>query len=164
MRNVKRHAISAAVVVLAVSVAAGFGAGAYAATETTVPDGSDPRLPEGIYRTPELTLDQVIATLIAAGFTEEEVSAFFGTDLPEGTVTFGLRLADGGWTQLESINGGPEEAGWRGTYEVIDDVTVIATDSCGAITYEYALDGEQLTLDMVDDQCVGAGGEPEVED
>ena len=38
---------------------------------------------------------------------------------------------------------------------------MIATDSCGAITYEYGLDGDELTLDMVDDQCV-EGGEGEL--
>ena len=43
--------------------------------------------------------------------------------------------------------------GWRGTYEVVDDDTVIATDPCGAITYDYTLDGDVLTLDMVDDEC-----------
>ena len=32
---------------------------------------------------------------------------------------------------------------------------MVATDPCGAITYTYALDGEQLTLDMIDDQCDG---------
>ena len=46
--------------------------------------------------------------------------------------------------------------GWRGTYEVVDDDTVIATDPCGAITYDYTLDGDVLTLDMVDDECGGA--------
>ena len=31
---------------------------------------------------------------------------------------------------------------------------VVATDPCGSITYTYAFYGEQLTLDMIDDQCV----------
>ena len=36
---------------------------------------------------------------------------------------------------------------------------MVATDPCGVITDEYLFDGEQLTVDMVDDQC-GSGGEP----
>ena len=87
MRNVKRHAMSAAAVALTIPVAASFGAIATAAVETTVPDGSDPRLPEGVYRTPELTWDQVMATAVGAGFAEEDVNAFF--EGAEGTVTFG---------------------------------------------------------------------------
>ncbi len=35
---------------------------------------------------------------------------------------------------------------------------MVATDPCGAITYTYRFDGDQLTIDMVDDQCVERGG------
>ena len=118
----------------------------------TVPTKNDELLPEGVYRTPEVTRDQQIATAVNAGFAEEDVNAFLGAGDPADTYVLGLRLADGGWTQLVSYNGGAEEVGWRGTYEVIDEDTVVATDPCGSITYTYAFDGEQLTLDMIDDQ------------
>lgn len=36
---------------------------------------------------------------------------------------------------------------------------MVATDPCGAITYQYSLAGDALTLDMVDDQCDGGIGE-----
>ena len=121
----------------------------------TVPINNDELLPEGVYRTPEVTHDQQIATAVNAGFAEEDVNAFLGAGDPADTYVIGLRLADGGWTQLVSYNGGAEEVGWRGTYEVIDEDTVVATDPCGSITYTYAFDGEQLTLDMIDDQCDG---------
>ena len=121
----------------------------------TVPINNDELLPEGVYRTPEVTRDQQIATAVNAGFAEEDVNAFLGAGDPADTYVIGLRLADGGWTQLVSYNGGAEEVGWRGTYEVIDEDTVVATDPCGSITYTYAFDGEQLTLDMIDDQCDG---------
>ena len=122
-----------------------------------MPDGSDPGLPEGVYRTPELTRDQLVTTAIEAGFAEEDVNAFLDGDGLEQTAVLGLRLADGGWTQLYAYDGGAEDVGWRGTYEVVDDDTVVATDPCGAITYTYMLDGDQLTLDMVDDQCESGG-------
>jgi hypothetical protein len=159
MRNIKKCVTAAAAVALALPVATSFGAVASAAVETSVPEGSDPRLPEGIYRTPALTLDQLTATAVNAGFAEEDVTTFLGADDPAQTHVFALRLADGGWTLLDSYNGGAETVGWRGTYELIDDDTVVATDPCGAITYTYTLDGEQLTLDMIDDQCDGGVGE-----
>ncbi len=158
MRNVRTYSMSAvAVVAFVVPVTVSFGglAGGPAAVETTAPNMSDPRLPEGVYHTPELTRDQQVATAIDAGFAEADVNAFLGTDGTAGTVVFGLRLADGGWSQLYAYDGAAEDVGWRGTYEVVDDDTVIATDPCGAITYDYVFDGDQLTLDMIDDQCDG---------
>jgi hypothetical protein len=131
-----------------------------AAVDTTEPESFAAAIPEGVYRTPELTVDQLRQTALDAGFAEDDVDAFFEGAV--GTTVFGLRLADGGWTQLYSNDGGPEGVGWRGTYEVIDDDTVVATDPCGPITYTYSLEGEQLTLDMIDDQCTGAGGDTEI--
>ena len=68
-----------------------------------------------------VTLDDQIATALDAGFTEADVNAFLGAGDPADTHQMVLRLANGGWTQLDSYNGGAEEVGWRGTYEVIDD-------------------------------------------
>jgi hypothetical protein len=128
-----------------------------AAVESTVPDAAGGGIPEGLYRTPELTRDDLLAAGLDAGFSEADMNAFLDADGIEGTVQFGLLLADGGWTQRYAYDGADEDVGWRGTYEVVDADTVIATDPCGAITYEYALDGDVLTLDMVDDQCPGLG-------
>jgi hypothetical protein len=38
---------------------------------------------------------------------------------------------------------------------VIDADTVVATDPCGAITYDYVLHADELTIDMVADECRG---------
>ncbi len=103
----------------------------------TVPDAPEPGIPEGVYRTPEVTYEQALATATAAGFAEADVIAFLGPDSGEGAAVISLRLADGGWTQSISFDGAADEVGWRGTYEVVDDDTVIATDFCGAITYDY---------------------------
>jgi hypothetical protein len=54
--------------------------------------------------------------------------------------------------------------GWSGTYQVIDTDTVVATDPCSPITYDYALDADQLTLDMVSDECQGFAGDSGEED
>jgi hypothetical protein len=82
-----------------------------------------------------------------------DVEAFLDGEGIKNTVTWGLRLADAEWIQLYSYDGGPEGIGSRGTYEVVDDDTVVATDPCGARTHSYELDSEQLTFDMVDDAC-----------
>jgi hypothetical protein len=54
------------------------------------------------------------------------------------------------------LDGWKGSRAWRGTYQVVDDDTVTATDDC-LITYDYTFDGEQLSLDMVDDQCRDGG-------
>jgi hypothetical protein len=127
--------------------------------DPTTPDGLDESLLEGVYRTPELTRDQLIAAGVAAGFAEADVIAFVDGDGIERSAVFGLRLAAHGWTQLYAYDGRTEDVGWRGSYEVVDGDTVVATDPCGPITYHYALTGDQLTLDMVDDQCQDGVGE-----
>ena len=139
-----------------IAAIAGVATFGYSAT-ASVPIDDGALLPEGVYRTPEVTLDQLIATALDAGFTEADVNAFFAGSDPADTHMFTLRLANGGWTHLDSYNGGAEEAGWRGTYEVIDADTVVARAPGTVITYDYAFDGEQLTLDMIDDQCGPCG-------
>ncbi len=116
-------------------------------------------LAEGVYRTPELTREQLIATGVAAGFDRAHVEAFVDRDGIQNTARWDLRLADGDWKVLYRYDGWHGRVAWQGTYEVVDEDTVIATDPCGPITYQYTFDGEHLTLDMVDDQCDGGVGE-----
>ena len=66
------------------------------------------------------------------------------------SATTRLRLADGRWTSYVSVDGRPEEVTFRGTYEVVDDDTVVYTDYCGEVTYRYTLTGDDLTLDIVE--------------
>jgi hypothetical protein len=125
--------------------------------ETSAAAPLDARLSEGTYRTPELTRDQLIESGVAAGFAEEDVAAYLDRDGVERTEIIGVRLAAGGLNVLFQIDGGAEEIGWRGTYEVVDDDTMIATDpSCGSTTFRYAFDGAQLTLEVVADECAGS--------
>ena len=101
-----------------------------AGVDTTVVEAAadaspDARPPEGIYRTAELTREQLLAAGVAAGFADEDVAAFLDRDGVERTEIIGLRLAGGGLTVLLQIDGGPEEVGLRATYEVVDDHTLI---------------------------------------
>jgi hypothetical protein len=124
---------------------------------TTEPHESDPRLPDGEYRTAELTPDQLIDAAVANGLDQADAEAFVGGDGGgiDDTARFGLRLADGWWTQLYSYDGGPYGIGSEGTFEVVDDDTV--TTTVAGCDFTYAFDGEQLTLDLVDDSCSGEG-------
>jgi hypothetical protein len=125
---------------------------------TTVPASTavkaDVPLAEGIYRTPELTREQVFASGVAAGFDRADIEAFIAPTGSFETVRYELWLEHGSWKQLERTDGWKGGLGWRGTYEVVDNDTVVTDDGCGT-TYDYTFDGEQLTLDMVDDQCGG---------
>lgn len=102
-------------------------------------------LPEGVYRTPPLTADDIRAAANAGGFTRTEAAAV--TDLFSDSVVWELTLADGRWTQSEIYDGAPADVGWEGSYTVTDGHTVVATEDGGsAITYGYELFRNKLTL------------------
>lgn len=123
------------------------------------------QLPEGTYRTAELTVEQLVATGVSAGFDQAAVQDFvLLRDGVKGSAVFTLKLEAGRWSQFAAYDGDPAEMGWSGTYQVIDTDTVVATDPCGPITYDYALDADQLTLDMVSDECQGFAGDSGEED
>ena len=110
-------------------------------------------LVEGVYRTDPLTADEISAAGAAAGFSDADVAPF-ATFFQE-SVVYEVVLADGSWTQSAIVDGGAPDVGWRGTYEVTDDGTVVASDECGDITYGYAVAGDVLSLDVLDDECPG---------
>ena len=63
-------AVAVAMIVPVAGSVGGVAAGP-AAVDTTVPVAAEPRLPEGVYRTPELTRDQLSATALDAGFARK---------------------------------------------------------------------------------------------
>ena len=144
----------ATALVSAVAAVTTFG---YSAT-ATIPIDDGELLPEGIYRTPELSRDELIAAGVAAGFDPADVEAFVDAEGIDNSAVFELRLAAGGWTSSVEYDGAPEEVAWRATYEVIDQDTVVATEPCGSVTFNYSVVGDQLTLDFIED-CAGAAGD-----
>jgi hypothetical protein len=106
-------------------------------------------LPEAVYRTAPLTAADIRAAATAGGFTDDEAAVV--TDLFSESVVWELTLAGGRWTQSEIYDGAPAEVGWQGTYVVSAGDTVVATEDGGsAVTYDYALVGDELTLSLVD--------------
>lgn len=104
----------------------------------------------GTWATGETTCAQQQAAIDAAGFTAEQLTFVrWSPHCPGGnTILFkGRRLVE------FSTDG---SVGWDGKYRILDDDTFEAGDSPGDgyyITYQYEVDGDQLTIDMVKNTC-----------
>ena len=160
MRTMNKSWIACAAIALAVPGCDSTSGDSSTATPTTAaPATAAPAtgLPEGSYRTPALTMDQLTAAAVAAGFAQPETErALAEADLTTSAI-YTIRLFAGGWTLLVGHDGAPAELGMESKYTVVDDHTVIFTDSCGAITYDYSMQGDQLSLRVVTDECPGRG-------
>ena len=75
----------------------------------SVPINNDALLPEGVYRTPVVTLDQPDRQGPRRQPRRGRRQRSPRRRDPTNTHQIALRLANGDWTQLESYNGGPEE-------------------------------------------------------
>jgi hypothetical protein len=121
-------------------------AGTPAATPPTAAP-SDSLLPEGSYRTPKLTREQLIAAAVKAGFTRAQAAQALAQDRINHTATFTLTLERGQWTQSFNYDGTREGVGFEATYTVIDHNTVVVTEPGGYETvFEYALEGNAIRI------------------
>lgn len=111
---------------------------------------------EGIWATPVTTCDQQNRALASAGFAPQDLesagwdTATCGEDIHgrQFTIEFaGDRLV----VYQDGV------VGWEGAFRVAGPDTFEAGDMGGdpEITYEYAIDGDQLTIDMVRDNLSG---------
>jgi hypothetical protein len=108
---------------------------------------SDSLLPEGRYRTPELTREQLIAAGVKAGFTRAQVTQALALERINQTATFTLTLERGQWTQSFNYDGIRDGIGFLATYKVVDRSTVVVTEPGGDETvFEYALEGDAIRI------------------
>jgi hypothetical protein len=108
---------------------------------------SDSILPEGTYRTPELTREQLIAAAVKRGFTRTQAQQALARDRINQTATFTLKLEHGQWTQSFNYDRIREGVGFEATYKVIDHNTVLVTEPGGYQTvFEYALEGNAIRI------------------
>ncbi|HEY6686742.1 MAG TPA: hypothetical protein VI094_11115 [Propionibacteriaceae bacterium] len=122
-------------------------ASASAATTRAVAAATNSLLPEGTYRTPELTREQLIATAVKRGFTRAQAEQALARDRISQTATFTLTLQRGQWTQSFNYDGSREGVGFVATYKVIDHSTVVVTEPGGDETvFEYALEGDAIRI------------------
>jgi hypothetical protein len=120
-------------------------AGSPAATPSAAP--SDSLLPEGTYRTPELTREQLIAAAVKAGFTRAQAEQALARERINQTATFTLKLERGQWTQTFNYDGIRDGIGFLATYKVIDRSTVVVTEPGGDETvFDYALEGDAIRI------------------
>ena len=92
------------------------------------PPQRDSLLPEGTYRTPELTREQLIAAAVKRGFTRKQAEQALALERINQTATFTLTLERGQWTQSFAYDGIREGIGFLATYNVIDHSTVVVTE------------------------------------
>jgi hypothetical protein len=122
-------------------------ASASAATASAAAAPSDSLLPEGTYRTPELTRKELIATAVEAGFTRPQAQQSLARERINQTATFTLTLERGQWTQSFNYDRIREGLGFEATYKVIDHSTVLVTEPEGDETvFEYALEGNAIRI------------------
>jgi hypothetical protein len=104
-------------------------------------------LPEGTYRTPELTREQLIAAAVKRGFTRAQAQQALAADRINQTATFTLTIERGQWTQSFNYDRIREGIGFEATYKVIDHSTVLVTEPGGYETvFEYALEGNAIRI------------------
>lgn len=160
-----RLAVAAAAVVLAAVVGIGLYGNSVGRqpVPTTLPTASPP--PEsnpltGTWETGMTTCAEQNAAVEAAGFTARQmtVSDWTCNDMRQFTIRFGLQ---GGQSDIHSLRAyGNGQRDWDGSYRIIDDATFEAGDLGDGlyyITYRYAIDGDQLTIDMIEDRSPREG-------
>jgi hypothetical protein len=118
---------------------------------SSAPTGSDATATvlEGTWVTEPTTCEQQTAAARKAGFTDDDlqIAGFDPTTCFGAGSQFSIRFAG---DRLLIFQDG--EVGWDGTFRIVDDDTFGAGDTGDLyLTYEYALDGDTLTIDMIRD-------------
>jgi len=123
-------------------------ASASAATTQAAAAPSDSPLPEGTYRTPELTREQMLAGAMKAGFTRAQAEQALAADRIDQTATFTLKIERGQWLQSYAYDGIREGIGFEATYEVIDHSSVVVTETWSGdeTAFEYTLEGDAIRI------------------
>jgi hypothetical protein len=122
------------------------------AAPSIVPSAAPVSILEGTWATDATTCDQQNAAVSAAGFTRDDLEAAGWDKATCGSLMHGsaftVRFAG-----ERLVHFSDDVVGWDGVFRVVDADTFEAGDSGAGyyITYEFAIDGDQLTIDMVRD-------------
>jgi hypothetical protein len=118
----------------------------------------------GTWLAPQLTCAQQMATVKAAGFTTKQITRSGWGDCSDGgTMRYSIRYGEPGISDVRSYfaydDGAPMHSGH---YRLIDDSTLEDSQVDGevCVTIRYVIDGDRLTLDIIDFGCPGAGPAP----
>jgi hypothetical protein len=108
----------------------------------------------GSWATGQTTCAEQNAAVQAAGFTVDQTAAgHWSPTCAEGMIHGSQMTILFTSYRLVILQDGEE--GWDGEYRIIDDQTFEAGDEGNGyyITYHYVIDGDQLTIDMISDDC-----------
>jgi hypothetical protein len=112
------------------------------ASPSATPSASPPSLLEGTWTTAEITCDQQLATIQAAGFTDAQISKIGWAC--SGTAHWRLRFLADQLAQFGNGGDGPYELGSESSFELTDDHTLVLTDFQETLT--FTLVGNVLTF------------------
>lgn len=114
----------------------------------------------GTYRTPAITVERMSQVARRAGYDAKDVDEYLSSEFGDAhSVVMTLELTADRWVAFMTIEDGLPEDVWSGPYEIVDDSTVVAgAPPCGPITYDYRIDGDELVLEMTDNDCVDPDG------
>jgi hypothetical protein len=166
-RYLKYGLAAAAVVIIAVialNVLPGTPAPGSGPTPSPVPTAAEPaatpevaKLLVGTWLAPPVTCAQQTAA-VAAAFTAEQMALAWScteVDPVQYSIVFDPRRPEDGTYHLRQYADGV--TGWSGAYHIVDDSTFQAGDLENYyITYRFAIDGDQLTIDMISDDFARA--------
>jgi TRAP-type C4-dicarboxylate transport system substrate-binding protein len=105
---------------------------------------------EGDWQTPHLDTAQIRSALEAAGLPPDGIDEFLAGQGWTDDIVWSIRLKDGDYSLMLSLDGGPAETLDHGRYEVVDDHTLVETNDCCVVTFDYSLSGDTLDLRQVD--------------
>jgi hypothetical protein len=107
---------------------------------------------QGTYGTAWHPVALVLATLEAAGLDQDRRdTGFWDYVEASSTIRWAVKFDNGTIVQYGAADGGPLEAGWIGSYRLLDDRTIEATETTSfeRATYTFTLEDGILTLDLV---------------
>lgn len=127
-------------------------AAATPATTEAPPSAAPVSVLEGTWTSGPTTCEQQVAAATAAGFTKADFAAAGWDKATCGNLMHGsdftVRFAGD-----RLVHFSDDVVGWDGVFRVVDSDTFEAGDSGGGyyIGYQFTIDGDQLTIDMVRD-------------
>jgi hypothetical protein len=156
--NVVRFGIAAAAVILVAIVGITLlpraGVGGPDTSPSASATAADPL--EGTWAAPTTTCEQQTAAVVAAGFTTEQINQSGWSCPAGGTNQFSVRF----WTpiamSLLTILDGSTQAS-ESQYRIVDDQTFESFEGSDCIPFRYAIDGDQLMIEMIGHRCPSLG-------
>jgi hypothetical protein len=114
---------------------------------------------EGTWTTPTMSKDDLVAVARGADCPRELIATGFADWPDDRTAVFLLGFDDGSLTESESFDGGAPEVGASGTYDVVDEHTLVLIDDADGteLRIDYTLDGDELTLRVASITCAEKG-------